>query len=380
MEFLFWFSLLGAGYSYALYPLVLLTLPKRPVAVPDRLTDEQLPRMSLIITVHNEAGRIDEKLENALALDYPPDRLEILVASDASSDDTETRVQTHADRGVRLVRSAERNGKEYAQSLAIAEAGGEILVFTDAGTHLPDDSLRSLARNFADPRVGAVSSEDRFVSQDGRIAGEGAYVRYEMWLRRLEAQVRSLVGLSGSFFAVRRELTTPWDHSVPSDFNCALNCARQGLVAVSDPQVVGIYRDIADSSREYARKRRTILRGMNAIARCPEVLDPRRLGLFAFMVWSHKMMRWAVPWFLLLLLGSSLALTLTGRDGLYSAALLAQLLGYCVVVGAGLVPGLRRWAPIRLGYFFVEVNLATLDAALRFLSGQRALVWEPSRR
>ena len=156
MEFLFWFSLFGAGYSYALYPLVLLSLPKRPVAVPDRVADEQLPRMSLIITVHNEGARIDGKLENTLALDYPPEQLEILVASDASSDDTDAQIQARADRGVRLVRSAERNGKEYAQSLAIAEAGGEILVFSDAGTELPVDSLRTLARNFANPRVGAL--------------------------------------------------------------------------------------------------------------------------------------------------------------------------------------------------------------------------------
>ena len=380
MELLFWFSLFGAGYSYALYPLVLLCLPKRPGAAIDRADGGPLPRISLIITVHNEIGRIDEKLDNSLALDYPAQRLEILVASDTSTDGTDDRVEALADRGIRLVRSDQRNGKEYAQSLAIAEATGEILVFSDAGTQLPVDSLRAVARNFADPRVGAVSSEDRFVSQDGRIAGEGAYVRYEMWLRRMEAQVKSLVGLSGSFFAVRRELADPWDHAVPSDFNCALNCARRGFVAVSDPEVVGIYRDIVDGSREYARKRRTILRGMNAIAHSPEVLNPAKLGWFAVMVWSHKVMRWAVPWFLLLLLISSILLVLTGRDGVYRFALWAQLGGYGVATAAWVVPALRRWTLIRLGYFFVEVNIATMDAAVRFLSGQRALVWEPSRR
>lgn len=212
-----------------------------------------------MIACRNEVRRLRHKIENALAVDYP--RLEVVVASDASDDGSDDVVREYAARGVRLIRSPERRGKEYAQGLAIAGTSGEIVVFSDAGTDLPSDSLRHLAQNFADPRVGAVSSEDRFISEDGRVVGEGAYVRYEMWLRRLESRRAGLVGLSGSFFGVRRSVTGRWNPSIPSDFACALYSVQAGLRAVSDPRVVGVYRDIKDPSKEFSRKVRTAVRG-----------------------------------------------------------------------------------------------------------------------
>ncbi len=170
------------------------------------------------------------------------------------------------------MRSPERRGKEFAQGLAIAAAQGEVLVFSDAGTDLPADSIRRMVENLADPAVGAVSSEDQFVSEDGRVAGEGAYVKYEMWLRRLESQRAGLVGMSGSFFGVRRSVLGEWNATIPSDFACALHAVRAGTRAVADPRVLGIYRDIKDPAKEFARKVRTALarhdRGRRACARC----------------------------------------------------------------------------------------------------------------
>lgn len=379
MEALFWLSAAAVPYSYFIYPLILLCLPKRGVVVDlHRKAPEQRPRISLIVTAHNEAERIGEKLDNSLAIDYPADRLQILVASDASTDATDEVVRGYAGRGVQLVRSPERLGKEHAQALAVAAVTGEIIVFSDTGTTIPADAFDYLAADFADPRVGAVSSEDRFVSRDGRTVGEGAYVRYEMWLRRLETAVTSLVGLSGSFFAVRPQVCAQWNTRVPSDFNSALNCVRLGLVAVSDPRVVGVYKDVSDPAREYQRKVRTILRGITALAAQPWALNPTRTGLFALQLFSHKIMRWAVPWF-----AASLLVTsgwLAGSHRFYTLVWWLQVGFYGCVLLAELYPAMRDFAPLRLAYFFVQVNLATAQATLAFLSGKRAVVWNPSRR
>src|SRR4051794_26871149 len=182
---LFWIALFGCLYSYAIYPAILLLLPRRSVRPGSGPEAGSPPRVSLVIACRNEAGRLPHKLQNALQINYP--NLEILVASDASDDDSDAIVRSYSDRGVRLVRSPQRRGKEFVQGLAVAAAEGEIIVFSDAGTDLTLDSIDWIVAAFADPSVGAVSSEDHYLSADGKIVGEGAYVRYEMWLRRLES-------------------------------------------------------------------------------------------------------------------------------------------------------------------------------------------------
>lgn len=380
MKLLFWISVFGAVYSYAVYPLVLSLLPARrgrPVAGSDAgEAGPDGPLVTLIIACRNERARIAHKLDNALAVRYP--RLELIVASDCSDDGSDEIVASYAARGVRLARSPERRGKEHAQGLAIAQATGEIVVFSDAGTDLPPDSIDHIVEDFADPHVGAVSSEDTFVSADGSVVGEGLYVRYEMWLRRLESRVGSLVGLSGSFFAVRRAVLSRWDASIPSDFASAINTVRAGMVAISDPRVRGIYRDIKDPAREYQRKVRTAIRGMAALGRIREVLNPLRYGTFAFQVWSHKLMRWLVPWFLVVALLANVALATVAP--LYLWLLGLQLAGYTCVAAAHLVPALRGLGPLRIAYFFVQANVALAEAGARYLAGQRVTVWEPSVR
>lgn len=332
--------------------------------------------MTLIIAARNEAANIARKLDDALAQGYP--ELEILVVSDASEDDTDSVVRGYADRGVRLVRQPERLGKEAAQARGIREAGSDLLVFTDVATAIAPGSLAAIAERLGQTGVGAVSSEDEFRNRDGSVSGEGAYVRYEMALRRLESRRAGLVGLSGSLFAARREVCQPWREDIPSDFAVALNCARQGLRAVSDPRVRGIYTDLRSSADEFARKRRTVVRGMAALAVTREVLDPRRFGLFAFQVWSHKVMRWAVPWCLGGLLLASLALA--DEHWIYGLALAAQLMFYGLAAVGAVLPGTRRLTAVRIPYYFVQVNLAMAAAFLDFLRGRRVVVWEPSKR
>jgi cellulose synthase/poly-beta-1,6-N-acetylglucosamine synthase-like glycosyltransferase len=374
-EVLFWICAIGAIYSYALYPALLIVLPRRG-ARPGIGEGQALPAVTLVVACRNEAGRLRHKLDNALAVHYPG--LEVLVASDASDDGSDDIVREYADRGIRLVRSPERLGKEHAQGLAIQAARGEIVVFSDAGTDLPPDSIRHIVSDFEDPRVGAVSSEDTFVSADGSVVGEGAYVRYEMWLRRLEASVHSLVGLSGSFFAARRSVLQRWDDSIPSDFATAINTVRMGLVAISDPRVRGIYRDVKDPSTEYARKVRTALRGMAALAHIPEVLNPFRYGVFALQILSHKVMRWLVPWFLLGVLLSNVLLA--QQSTFFRVLLWLQLAGYALVTCAHFSTALRGIGLVRIAYYFVQVNVALAQAGLRFLQGDRVRVWNPTVR
>jgi glycosyltransferase involved in cell wall biosynthesis len=373
MVAVFWTCLIGSIYSYVLYPLLLMLIPSRR-ATPSLAVNER-PLVTLVIACRNERSRIRQKIENSLSLSYKP--LEVLVASDASDDGCDQIVEEYVDKGVRLIRSPERRGKENAQGLAVKAAKGDIVVFSDAGTDIPADSVDHIVNNFSDPRIGAVSSEDTFISNDGRVVGEGAYVKYEMWLRRLESRRSGLVGMSGSFFAIRRQVADRWDATIPSDFACALNTVRLGLVAVSDAAVRGIYKDIKDSSKEYSRKVRTAIRGMSAVATLNEVLNPFKYGLFSFEVWSHKVMRWLVPWFLAGTLLSALALS---SHSFFRIALLVQLAGYCLLLCAHWSAALRSIMPIRIAYFFVQANLALAQAGAQFITGKRIVLWEPSVR
>ncbi len=213
-------------YTYIGYPLLLWVLTK--IRGRDVRKSEMFPSVSVIIAARNEEDKIEQKLKNTLALDYPPDQLEVIVASDASDDATDDIVQAYVTWGIRLVRAPQRGGKEHAQGLAVAAAKGKILVFTDAATVLEPGAISLLVENFADPTVGAVSTEDLLVDTAGVPSAEGLYVKYEMWVRRLESRYHSLVGLSGSCFAIRKELCADWSPALASDFMGALRSARRG--------------------------------------------------------------------------------------------------------------------------------------------------------
>jgi hypothetical protein len=375
MEAAFWGCLAFIGYAYAGYPLALCVLARfsgRQVA-----RAPITPAVSFIITARNEAARIRSKIENTLALDYPRDRLEIIVASDHSEDQTDAIVSEFADRNVRLVRSPERGGKEFAQSLAIDAARGEVLVFSDAATRLDPSGVTRIVENFADPTIGCVSSVDRVLGTAGAPNGEGAYVRYEMLLRSLESKVGSVVGLSGSFFAARRAVCSPWPTDLPSDFNTLLNTLRLGMRGVSDPTAVGSYADLGDAKAEHARKVRTVSRGLRSVGRNLHLLNPFRYGLAAWQLFSHKVCRWLVPLALAGLFAANLGLAFASP--LYAGAAIAQACFYAVAA-YGMTRPDSVGGPVRIAAFFVLVNLSILQAWGNVFRGQRAVTWEPSRR
>jgi glycosyltransferase involved in cell wall biosynthesis len=373
-EIAFWGSVALVLYAYLGYPCALLALSLfRRRAVRGAAMGEEAPRVSFIITAHNEAARIRDKIENTLGQDYPAHALEILVASDCSTDGTDDIVREYSPR-VRLVRAPERRGKEAAQGLAVQSAEGEILIFSDVATALARDGVTTMVANFADPSVGCASSIDRFVDADGRVSGEGAYVRYEMSLRALETRVNSLVGLSGSFFAARREVCRQWAADRQSDFSTLLRCVEIGRRGVLDPRTAGYYRNIADDRRELERKVRTVVRGIHVLATNARMLNPFRYGLFAWELASHKLCRWLVPFAMLVALISNVVLV--SPSSLYVVTLAIQG-GFYAAATAGLW---TRAPLLRIPAYLLLANFAVLMAWLRFARGERIATWNPSSR
>ena len=394
IEFITLISLLLIFYAYFGYPLLLLFFIKnafgnRPQA-PDQ--KEQMPPVTVIIAARNEEAVIAEKLDNTLALKYAGTDLktlcshgstlvQVIVASDASDDETDRIVSAYADAGVTLSRSDHRGGKEEAQRLALSLARGELVFFTDAKISLNAEALREGVKHFVDPRVGAISSIDKVLDPadaDAKGSGEGLYVRYEMWLRDLESQFFSLVGLSGSAFMVRRALTENLPTDIPSDFSLLLEAQRRGLIGRHAPGVIGSYRAVKSEEEEFSRKVRTVLRGITTLFLRKEVLNPARFGVFSWQMLSHKLARWLVPWCLVF---SGLGLlVLSFKSAVYALMFLGYLSFFALAFLGFRDVRLRSIAPIRVALFFSIANLAILMAWVRYFGGARATVWDPSRK
>ena len=376
LEFVFWLSVLFVAYAYLGYPLLLLALSvvRRTTSVKADMT----PPVSFIVTAHNEGRRIRRKLDNVLAQDYPKTRLEIIVASDCSTDATDDIVRSYEGNGVYLARAPHRIGKEAAQKLGLDVASGGIIVFSDAATILPLDAVTTIVKNFADSSVGCVSSVDRAVDPDGRPTGEGVYLRYEMFLRKLEARVNTLVGLSGCFFAARREVCRRWPPDLQSDFHVPLNAVRLGLRAISDAEAVAYYEIIPDQRREFARKIRTVVRGLSVFMASLDMLNPFRFGLFSWQLISHKLCRWLVPFALLAALVSNALLA--PRSPMYMITLFLHLLSYGLGALGLITRGGAGHSLLRIPAFFVLTNLAILTAWCRYTRGERITSWSPSPR
>lgn len=357
------------GFAYAGYPLVLRFL----APAPSQLTNPPSPPISVIITVHNGAGELPAALDRMLAQPYSGTR-ELIVASDGSTDGTDEIAVSYADRGVRLIRNDDRGGKEAAQACAIAEAAGEILVFCDVGSELGEGALEALVAPFQDPAIGSVSSEDEVRST----GGEGAYVKYEMWLRRRESETTGLIGLSGSCFAARRALCTPWPSDLASDFRTALETARRGLRAVSAPEARVEIRTTNDPAKEWNRKVRTVRRGLAVLFSYRDLLQPSAGRRIWIALWGHKVARFTAPFALIAVL--LISLLAAPFDAGIQIFLFLQILAYAMA-GLGLAwSPAAEWLPIRLAAFFVLVNASMLVAWRYHFRGERAVLWTPTKR
>lgn len=369
-EIVFWLSVALVIYAYAGYPLILVLLSRlrsRPVRM-----EPITPELTMIIPVHNQAEIIRKKLENCLALDYPEDKLHIVVSSDGSDDNTHDVLREFESRGVLFISSSERQGKVAAQLRALPSIRGEITVFTDASIMLDRGSLLAVVQPFADPETGCVSSEDHVPG-----GGEGMYVRYEMLLRRLESRVQTLIGVSGSFYAVRSSLVEPTDPRYTRDFLVPLTIIGKGFRVHSEPGAQGHFLPAQSSSSEFQRKVRTVMRGMDVLVNRRHLLNPFRFPFVAWALFSHKIMRWLVPVGLIAAFTANMAIL---SEPVYLFCFAAQLALYAAGISAGFFPKAGSFLPARASLFFLVTNGAILFAWIRYLAGDRAVVWEPTKR
>jgi len=374
MEVVFWVAVAGVLYPYFGYPLLLWVLGAI-AGKKDDLEEQTLPpTVTMIIPVHNEQSRIARKVANTAGLNYPADRLQVLFISDGSTDGTVATIRAHATPSMQIVELSKRGGKAAALNAGLAHAVNEILVFSDASIELEPQALRRIVRRFGDPEIGCVSGEDR-IPESG---GEAYYGRYELGLRRLESRVHSIVGASGSFYAQRRAICQPFTEGMAPDFLSVLRTVEQGYRAVSDESAVGTMTAVKDPKHEFERKVRTLIRGMTALFAYLPLLNPFKYGLFAFALFSHKVMRWLAPLFLVVALLSPLALL---QSPWYLAAFAAQALFYLGALAAlaGLGPVHRSFVG-KVALYFSIVNAAVLAAWYQYGRGVRQELWTPSRR
>ncbi|HVU51648.1 MAG TPA: glycosyltransferase family 2 protein [Polyangia bacterium] len=382
MQVLFWLLVGTVLWTYAGYPALLVALAR--FRARDVVREAIEPKVTVIISAYNEEKDIRRKLENTLALDYPPEKLEIVVASDCSTDRTHDIVRELEPRGVRLAVLPERSGKTAAQNLAASMATGEVLVFTDATTQLSPDTVRGLVQGFADPRVGCVGAELAYVSERRSAVGKGggAYWRYEKKVKELEARVLSLVGVSGCLYAVRAAAYRPIEPELISDFVVAGDVYSRGYITVYGRGTVSQERTHETASKEFDMRVRVIIRTINALVRRGRLLNPLRYRFFAFQIFSHKVLRYLVPQLLLaaLLVGLELARSASPYAPLYRALTVGQLVIYGAAALGWLSLKLRLRIPlVHIPFYFVIANVAALWAFVRYLRGDRKVTWNTVR-
>jgi glycosyltransferase involved in cell wall biosynthesis len=377
-----WGTLAFGVYTYVGYPLLLKLLGlvgrPRPLLQPPA----QWPMVTITIPVYNEEAVIRRKLEGVLASDYPPERRQILVVSDASTDRTDAIVQALAHRGVELIQLPQRRGKTAAENAAVPHSRGAIIVNSDGSVREAPGALKALIARFADPAVGVASGRDVSVTAVAEEAnqGESGYVGYEMRVRGLETNVAGIVGASGCYYAIRAQLHLhPVPEGLSRDFAAPLTARQHGFRAVSVDEAVVYVPRIASLRREYRRKVRTMTRGMQTFFYKRALLNPLRYGLFAWQLFSHKLCRWLLPIFGVLGLGALVALARVAPWALWALAP-AGLVAGLAVLGWVWPEGRRLPWIVSLPAYLVAGNVAVLHSWIDALRGARNAIWEPTRR
>lgn len=377
-QIIFFVSCFGVLFAYIGYPVSLVLVApflKKNLHRKARIT----PYVTFIVTAYNEEKRIREKIDNTLNLQYPRDKFQILFASDGSTDATNDIIKEYESKGIALLAMPARNGKEHTQREAVQQSTGEILVFSDVSTLIPPDALHEMVDNFADPFIGCVSSKDEVITDGEQGAqGENLYVRYEMYIREIESRVSTVVGLSGSFFAARRDVCSDLPPNMDSDFHTLLSSIRKGMRGIVDPKAIGCYKLVPNVQQEFGRKVRTVLRGITVFFANVDLLNPVKYGFFSYQYVAHKLAKWLVSFFLIAAFISNAVLAC--NNFVFQLLFVGQLLFYVCAISGIIFPVLSRLPFIKIPAFFVMANAAILIAWLRFLKGDRIITWQPSAR
>ncbi|MCL4813197.1 MAG: glycosyltransferase, partial [Vicinamibacteraceae bacterium] len=372
-----WVFLLSLGllaYVFLGYPWLLRAIVRLRGARPVRKAPVE-PTVTLVVSAFNEAAVIGKKIENGLALDYPLGKLTIAVVSDASDDGTDDIVRSYAGRGVRLFRQEERRGKTAGLNAVVPRLTSEVVVFSDANAMYEPGAVRALVQNFADPDVGCVTGEARYLKEGATAADEGerTYWNYEIQIKRLETAVGSVVGGDGAIYAIRRELWRNLPENAINDFLNPLQIVAAGWRGVYEPDAVCWEETAGGTGREYRRRVRIVSRSWRAVFQAPGVLNPFRVEFFSVSLLSHKVLRW-LSGVLALVMVSSAALWLASHPAAHTwtalgAAAVASLL---LVLPAG-----RRL--LQLATYFGVINVASFVGIVKGSLGRVSGTWAPPR-
>lgn len=383
MAIIFWVSLFAIGYAYLGYPALLWVLTRfvKPRTTERFDNEEPLPSVTLIISAYNEEKVIAEKIHNALSLDYPADLLEIVVVSDGSSDLTPQIVSEFAEKGIVLRHYEGRIGKTACLNRAVPLATGQIIVFSDANSDYDRDALKALVHPFQDNTVGFATGWTRYGSGDDMAVADslGLYSKLELVTKELESHLGSCVGADGAIFAIRKDLYVPLKDYDINDFVIPLTINKQGYRGILNRKACCFEQDAGGTKGEFYRQVRITNRTLRAIINHRQLLNPLKFGFFSFELFSHKLCKFLVPFFMFGLSLSNIVLITEG--GLYLLTMVGQIIFYTGSSVAVSISG-NTWTVriFKAARAFVVINAAILLAWVRYLQGETYTTWSPTQR
>jgi cellulose synthase/poly-beta-1,6-N-acetylglucosamine synthase-like glycosyltransferase len=378
LKFIFFISISLVFYAYFVYPVVLLAFRRRPETRDRR--PETLPLVSIVIAAYNEERVIRERLDNLLKIDYPKDKLEIVIASDGSDDDTNKIVSEHAKDGITLAALSDRSGKVNVLNRVIPGLKGDIVVLSDANTFYKSDAIRNLIRNFSDTKIGCVCGELVFQSATDSEVGklEGFYWRYEQFLKRVEGANGSLLGANGGIYAIRKNLfeTLP-SNTVVEDFVLPMKILEKGYKVIYEPDAIAYEETSKKMMQEMERRIRIGAGDFQALLLTWKMLNPLH-GFKAFAYFSHKVIRWFAPF---LLIAAFIANIILAGNEPYRLILVLQSMFYlAALVGRILSQFGVRFKLFGLPYYFISMNIALFLGFIRFCSNSQSVTWKRTER
>ena len=378
IEAAYWLCVTAVIYIYAGYPALI----KLFSVFPQKTVFEESfePVVSILIAAYNEENDIRQTIQNKIDLDYPRDKLEVIVVSDESEDATEAIVESfsNAEISVKLVRQQPRQGKTSGLNMIVPQARGEILVFSDANSIYQADALRHLVKNFSDPETGYVTGKMIYVNEDGSIVGDGcsAYMKYENIIRSCETIIGSVIGVDGGIDAMRATLYKTLNADQLPDFVQPLKVVDQGYRVAYESEAILKEHTVSNSGQEYRMRVRVGLRAMWALHDMRHLMNPFRFGLFSFQLISHKLLRYFA--FIPLVVLFVLNVLLLPENVLYQMLMVLQCLLYMLAYIGFLLRGHPNSSIfLTLPYYFLLLNIASAHAFFRYLNKEKQVIWKP---
>ncbi len=382
-EILFFKCIVLIGYAYIGYPLLIVVISfftNNKV----KFSDHYEPHVSLLITAFNEEKDIESKLRNSLELDYPKEKFEIIVASDGSTDSTDSIVKRFKDneKGVTVVlhRVEGRLGKTATQNSAVKECKGQIIVFSDAASLYDRNTIRALVRNYADPNVGAVSGRYEYINKKGTSVGFATILfwKFENFIKSRQTKIKTITGCCGCIYSVRKDLYTPLPPKIISDLVEPLTILQKGYRIVFEPYALAFEETTEKPKDEFKMRVRVIVRGMNGMLFVRNLFNPLKYPFISMQLISHKVMRWLVPVFCLIIFISNIFLA--AFSVFYLVFLILQLIFYSLaVIGYFMEKKGIHKKIFYLPLYFCIVNLASLISIVKILKKENIVTWQTQR-